>query len=139
VKLSSKLVILFLLLTSCLTSLGQYSPCKEISLGSISFKPKSSKLTVNAKKQLDSLAKFINNSNNSCQLIATASYADRCDRCGGLAWDRTQAILSYLTKRGVANEKMAATSRLERNSNFIVLTLAQMTERNQLHPNFRRN
>jgi len=108
-------------------------------LGSISFKAKSSKLTVNAKKQLDSLANFIKSTNDGCQLIATASYTDLCDRCGALAWDRTQAILYYLAKKGIDKDKMIGTSRLEGYTNFIKLSLAQMTERKQIYPNLRRN
>jgi hypothetical protein len=137
-KLSTTLLI-FLLLTSCLTSLGQSSLCKETVLGSISFKEKSSKLTTIAKKQFDILAKIIKNSNDSCQLIATASYTDLCDRCGALAWYRTQAILYYLARKGITKEKMVSNSRLGGNNDLINLTLAQMTEQKHIHPNFRPN
>lgn len=138
-KLSLTLVTFFLLLASCFTSSGQSSPCRETDLGGISFKAKSPKLTMNAKKQLDRVAEVLKANNDSCQLVATASYADLCDRCGVLAWDRIQAVFHYLAKKGVVKRKMISSSRLDGNTNFINLTLAQITEGEQRHPNYRRN
>ncbi len=121
-----------------LSLLGQDTTCSNQELGKIEFKKGSSKLTANTKAKLDSLINILN-SNTSCEILATSSFADFCDKCGALSWDRTKSVFDYLVHKGIKGDRLRSLSKLEGNLDFISLTFTSMPLTDQVppHPNLR--
>jgi hypothetical protein len=95
----------------------------ESELGNIAFKAKSSKLTREAKKTLDSLAVIINNHPN-CVVFAKSLSDDGCfPKDKPVNWERTAAVLSYLAKRGIAGERLVFVTSANKDLNLVNLTL----------------
>jgi hypothetical protein len=130
----------FILIAAVFTSstlMGQDTTCKDQELGKIEFKKNSAKLTVIAKAKLDSLI-FVINSQLTCEVVATSYFADFCDKCGALSWNRQNTIISYLMKKGIA-EKRLRSNTLGGNANIVILTFASWPLPDSLapHPNLR--
>jgi hypothetical protein len=114
--------------------LGQ-DTCSNQELGRIEFKKGSSRLTTKAKAKLDSLIKIFT-SNKSCEILATSSFADFCNKCGALSLDRTKSVFDYLIHRGIEEGRLRSFSKLEGNLDFIILKITSMPLIDQvpLHP-----
>src|SRR5690242_1176549 len=95
--------ILFIFLAAVSLARAQDLSRCRIDLGGIQFRKNSAKLTTSAKSKLDSLTLIIRNEKNY-QLIATSYFADLCDKCGALGWDRARSVLSYLSKKGIKED-----------------------------------
>ena len=121
-----------------LSLLGQDTTCSNQELGTIEFKKGSSKLTANAKARLDSLINTLT-SNKSCEILATSSSADLCDKCGALSWNRTESVFDYLVHKGISGDRLRSLSKLDGNLDFISLAFTSMHLTDQIppHPNLR--
>jgi hypothetical protein len=123
---------LFLILN--LTSYGQdgnNSP--DIELGSVWFKEKSTKLTKDAKITLDSFMHIIQD-NPTMHVRAVSYNKDFCDRCGVRSWRRATAVLTYLAKHGISNDRLSFTNQLEGELNKVDLLLTSLTPNNTPAP-----
>ena len=132
--------ILIILISSCSIVFSQQSKeCNDVELGNVEFNKKSAKLNSKAKKKLDSLVPLINQQPD-CVVLATSSYADFCDKCGALSWDRAEAVLNYLAQKGVLKDRLRFTAKIEGNLNFVSLTISswKVTDEAPPHPSQRK-
>jgi hypothetical protein len=131
--------ILISTIFASITSSGQDTTCQTRDLDKVEFKKNSAKLSANAKTKLDSLIVIIN-SQPICEVLATGYSADLCDKCGALSWERQNAVISYLMKKGVPGKRLRSYTRLEGNADFVALTFTSwpLTDHPPPHPNLRR-
>ena len=126
------------LVVCCISSFGQniVSPNDDVQLGTIWFSGKSVKLTKETKATLDTFIKQIQNS-PTMQVRAVSFNKDFCDKCGNRSWKRTTAILKYLSKHGVSDNRLIFTNRLEGELNKVDIFLtASISE--SLHPGIKK-
>jgi hypothetical protein len=130
-----KFLFLAILICGVLASMGQDTTCIPQDLGKIYFKKRSSKLTTQERNKLDTLISLIN-SRPECVVLTSSYSADLCKKCGALAWDRQNAIIRYLLRKGVDEYRLTSHSHLTGNADFVMLTFSNWTLINRLalHP-----
>jgi hypothetical protein len=101
----------------------------SINLETVWFKAESTKLTKNAKITLDSLITQIK-SNPKIVVQAIAYNKDLCDKCGVRSWKRATAVLTYLSKHGISDNRLSFTNRLDGELNKVDLLLTSLTQSN---------
>jgi hypothetical protein len=121
-------IVVILLNVCCISSLGQttISPDNEVQLGTVWFNNKSIKLTKEAKSALDTFIKQIQH-NPTMQVKAVSFNKDLCDKCSNRSWKRATAILKYLSKHGVSEDRLVFTNRLEGELNKVDIFLTAST------------
>ncbi len=109
----------------------------DIKLGTVWFKDKSTRLTLNAKLTLDSFIRQIQKDTTlSVQVISFNK--DFCDKCGVRSWKRATTVLTYLAKHGVSNKRLTFTNRLEGELNKVDLFLTSLKPDNMPAPIIKR-
>jgi len=112
---------------------AQSTDCSEIEIGKIFFRKNSSRLSKKSKEILETFVNHFKKTEN-CQMILTGNFADLCNKCGALNWDRIQAIQVYLVRKGMKKERVSAESFLEGNLNFVTIRIIAANLRNIPHP-----
>ena len=117
-------IVAILLIVICIPSFGQglASSKDDVQLGTVWFKGKSVKLAKEAKAALDTFIKQIQN-NPTMQVMAVSFNKDFCDKCSKRSWKRTTAILKYLSKHGIPENRLVSTNRLEGELNKVDIFL----------------
>lgn len=135
----SKTTIFLIAILFCFTSNAQDSLCIDHELGKIEFGKNSAALTAAAKLKLDSLIIYINNQ-VTCEVLITSQFKDFCDKCGVLSWNRTKAVIHYLIKKGISEERFRTYSWIGRPVDYITLKLTTLplTNPSLPHPNVKR-
>lgn len=128
------IVLSFLTLSVSSFSQSATSPQDDIQLGSVSFKKNSTKLSKKMKEVLDTMISHMQ-SNATMQVRAISSNKDLCPKCSKRSWKRTQAVLQYLSKHGVSEQRLVFTNRLDGESNKVDLFLTTSVGES-VHPNF---
>ena len=112
-------MLFVLLLIFPLASPGQDD---EIKLGTVWFKDKNIKLTITARASLDSF--IIQIKENPVMHVQAISYnKDFCDKCCVRSMKRCAAVLTYLSKHGIAADRLKSTNLLEGELNKVDLFL----------------
>ena len=116
--------------------MGQDTTCKNQELGKVEFKKNSAKLTTTARAKIRSMIAVIN-SQSTCEVLAAAYSADFCDKCGALSLDRQNAVINYLIKKGISENRVRSITVLEGNLDFLTLTLSSwpLTDQSAPHSN----
>jgi hypothetical protein len=134
--MQSKVSIFLIAVLFCFTSTGQDSLCVDPESGKIEFKRNSATLTAAARLKLDSLIVYINNQITS-EVLITSQLKDFCDKCGVLSWNRTNAVIHYLIKKGIPEERLRPYSWIGGAVDYITLKLTALplTSPSSPHPN----
>ena len=103
---------------------GQHNESLLDTSTDIFFRNKSTRLTKEAKRQLDSIAK-ISGSDTSLGIRLTISYRDLCDNCGGRAWDRVQRIATYLAAAGAVSGHISSVSFLDGETSKVEVSIVR--------------
>jgi len=115
----------------CFAQNGTF-PNDDVQIGTVWFKGKSPKLSKEAKAVLDTVIQRIQN--NPTMQVKTVSFnKDFCDKCSNRSWKRATAVLSYLSKHGVPQNRLVITNKLEGELNKIDLFLTSPIS-NSIHP-----
>lgn len=117
----------------CVTSNGQDSLCLDHELGKIQFRKNSTTLTAAAKLKLDSLIVYINNQ-ATCKVLITSQFKDFCDKCGVLSWNRTKAVIHYLIKKGIPEDRFRSNSSIGATIDHLTLKLTALPLTNHSSP-----
>lgn len=132
----------FLVSTVCATQIswGQDTTCNRQEFAKIDFKKNSSKLTASGKDKLDSLVAIIN-TQPTCVVLVTSFSADFCDKCGALSWDRQNAVISHLLKKGIEEDRLTSNTQLTGNTDFVTLTFSSwpLINKSVAHPKSKQN
>jgi len=126
------------LIVCYIPSFGQniISPNDDVQLGTVWFNGKSIKLTKEAKAALDTFIKEIQN-NPTMQVKAVSFNKDLCDKCSNRSWKRATAVLKYLSKHGVSEDRLGFTNRLEGELNKVDIFLTASIS-DSLHPGIKK-
>ncbi len=129
----SKTTIFLIVILFCFTSNAQDSLCIDHELGKIEFKRNRATLTDAAKLKLDSLIIYINNQ-VTCEVLITSQFKDFCDKCGALSWNRTKAVIHYLIKKGIPEDRFRSNSSIGATIDYVTLKLTALSLTNQSSP-----
>lgn len=113
--------VMVLLFVWWIPSFSQYSPADK-PLGTVRFIGKSTKLTRQAKVKLDNIVSQIKD-DTTMHVKAISFYKDFCDKCGDRSWKRANAVLAYLSKHGIADDRLNLTNELDGELNKVDLFL----------------
>lgn len=129
----SKASIFLIVILFCFTSNGQDSSCVDHELGKIEFGKNSAALTAAAELKLDSLIVYINNQ-ITCEVLITSQFKDFCDKCGVLSWNRTKAVIHYLIKKGIPEDRFRSNSSIGATIDYVTLKLTTLPLTNHSSP-----
>jgi hypothetical protein len=101
---------------------AQDSSCIKRELGDVPFKNNSIRVTSQTKRVLDSLITVIQ-SHPECLVLVSGYFQDHCEQCGSGSFNRAQAVINYFSRKGIPNERLAYTIKLEGGVNKIVVSL----------------
>jgi hypothetical protein len=118
------LLCLFSMLTFFVRA--QDGPCIERGLGDVRFKNNSIRVTSQTKRTLDSLITVIQ-LHPECVVLVTGYFQDHCEKCGSNSFNRAQAVINYFSRKGIPNERLAYTIKMEGGINKIAVSLTTPT------------
>ena len=93
---------------------------QDIKIGTVWFQGKSSKLSNEARLALDSFIREIQK-DTTLKVQAVAYNKDFCSKCGNRSWKRATVVLTYLSRRGISEDRLTFTNILEGDFNKVDL------------------